>query len=349
MEVIAYRKLFNPSSRPTLVQPFRHSQPATAPPIFSFHRTSNMLPTNLRVRSFLCLSFALAALLSISHTVIAQGLLIEIRPEYHIRLPRPIIGPGLQPAASTYKIAELEVNAKLTDQIAHVQVSQTFENTGSQPMEAAFVFPLPYDGAIDQLTLLVDGKEYQAKLLSKDDARRRYEEIVRKNRDPALLEWVGTGMFETSVFPIPPGAKRTVTLRYSQICRALPRPHRLPLPAQHRQVHRQPGRQAHHSPHDRKHHADQKRLLRNPRREDRAARQVARRRHLRRHQNHPRRRLPPDVRLRRRQHRRERRQLSAQGRRRWLLPAARQPRDQSGRYETRSPKPSSSPSIAPAA
>jgi Ca-activated chloride channel family protein len=179
-----------------------------------------MLPTNLRLRSFLCLSFALAALLGIGHTVIAQGLLIEVRPEYHVRLPRPVVGPGLQPAASTYKIAELEINAKLTDQIAHVQVSQAFENTGSQPIEAAFMFPLPYDGAIDQLTLLVDGKEYQAKLLSKDDARRRYEEIVRKNRDPALLEWVGAGMFETSVFPIPPGAKRTVTLRYSQICRA---------------------------------------------------------------------------------------------------------------------------------
>jgi Ca-activated chloride channel family protein len=98
-------------------------------------------------------------------------------------------------------------------------VSQVFENTGSVPMEVCFMFPLPYDGAIDQLTLLVDGKEYEAKLLSKEEARRRYEEIVRKNRDPALLEWVGTGMFQTSVFPLPPHAKRTVTLRYSQLCR----------------------------------------------------------------------------------------------------------------------------------
>ena len=46
-----------------------------------------------------------------------------------------------------------------------------------------------------------------------------YEEIVRKNRDPALLEWMGTGLFRTSVFPVPPGASRTVSLRYSQLCR----------------------------------------------------------------------------------------------------------------------------------
>src|SRR5690606_24272377 len=37
--------------------------------------------------------------------------------------------------------------------------------------------------------------------------------------DPALLEWVGTGLFKTSVFPVPAGAERTVTLRYSQLCR----------------------------------------------------------------------------------------------------------------------------------
>ncbi len=51
------------------------------------------------------------------------------------------------------------------------------------------------------------------------EARRLYEEIVRKNRDPALLEWMGTGLFRTSVFPVPAGASRTVSLRYSQLCR----------------------------------------------------------------------------------------------------------------------------------
>jgi Ca-activated chloride channel family protein len=167
---------------------------------------------------FAMLSLAVAVL--VASTAFAQGLLVDVRPDHHIRLPRPIPMPQPQPEpSSSYKISALEVNAQLSDQIARVQVAQTFENTGSQPMEVAFVFPLPYDGAIDRLTLLVDGKEYEAKLLTKDEARSRYEEIVRKNRDPALLEWIGSGMFQTSVFPIPPGAKRTVTLRYSQLCR----------------------------------------------------------------------------------------------------------------------------------
>jgi Ca-activated chloride channel family protein len=163
----------------------------------------------------------LAALLAVATAAptFGQGMLIDVRPGHHFRLPRPIWPPRPEPQPSSYKIESLEVNAKLADTTARVQVSQTFKNTGSGQLEACFVFPLPYDGAIDQLTLLVNGKEYAAKLLSKEEARKRYEEIVRTNRDPALLEWVGTGMFQTSVFPIPAGESRTVTLRYTQLCR----------------------------------------------------------------------------------------------------------------------------------
>ncbi len=162
----------------------------------------------------------------------AQGLLIHIQPDDRIPLPRPIIiyppyphpiprpVPRPQPE-STYKIKSLEVNAKIADQVARVQVSQSFVNTGSRQMEVAFVFPLPYEGAIDQLTLLVDGKEMPAKLLDAKEAGKQYEAIVRKNQDPALLEWMGTGMFKTSVFPVPPGAERKVTLKYSQLLRKL--------------------------------------------------------------------------------------------------------------------------------
>lgn len=160
------------------------------------------------------LALLIASLASLA--AFAQGVLVHVGPN-QVRLPRPI--PRPEPPPGSYKIESIVVDANLQDQVAKVQVSQTFVNTGSRQMEACFVFPLPYDGAIDSLTLLVDGKEFAAKLLPADEARKMYEEIVRKNQDPALLEWLGTGVFKTSVFPLPPGAKRTVTLRYSQLCR----------------------------------------------------------------------------------------------------------------------------------
>ncbi len=170
------------------------------------------------------LILVLAAICSLPGWAAAQGVLINITPSERVILPRPEPWPRHRPMPQpvpqdTYRIKSLEVNVKLSEQVAKVQVAQSFVNTGSRPMEVCFVFPLPYDGAIDQLTLLIDGKEVPAKLLPAEEARKTYEEIVRKNRDPALLEWMGTGMFKTSVFPVPPGAERKVTLRYTQLCR----------------------------------------------------------------------------------------------------------------------------------
>lgn len=147
----------------------------------------------------------------------AQGVLIIHNHPHPVPLPRPIVRPTPPPVS--YKIKELSYHAKAVDQVAQVQVSQSFVNTGSAAMEVSFVFPLPYEGAIDRMTFMVDGKEYDAKLLPAKQAREIYEGYVRRNQDPALLEWVGYGMFQTSVFPVPPGAERKVTLKFSQLLR----------------------------------------------------------------------------------------------------------------------------------
>ncbi len=178
----------------------------------------------LRHTGWLRVLSVVAAWAGLASVALAQGVLVNVEPGVTLRLPRPIIVQPPQPQprpipVATYKVQEVEVNARITEQVARVQLTQSFVNTGSATMEVCFIFPLPYDGAIDQMTLMVDGKEYPAKLLTKEEARRTYENIVRKNQDPALLEWVGHGMFQTSVFPVPAGAMRKVSLRYSQVCR----------------------------------------------------------------------------------------------------------------------------------
>ena len=155
---------------------------------------------------------------SFAGQALAQGILMPRHPQEHWLLPRPIRRPRPVPPTS-YKIKEISINTRIHDQVARTQVTQSFVNTGSRQMEVSFVFPLPYDGAVDRLTFMVDGKEYDAQLMTKEKAREIYEGYMRRNKDPALLEWMGTGLFKTSVFPIPPGAERSVTLRYTQLLR----------------------------------------------------------------------------------------------------------------------------------
>jgi Ca-activated chloride channel family protein len=129
----------------------------------------------------------------------------------------PITIPRPMPIRADCRIESVDVRADIQDQAAKVRVSQVFRNPSSFPMEAQVLFPLPEGAAVSGLTLLVDGKELTGKLLGHDEARRIYEDIVRRRRDPALLEYMGRDLFQTSVFPVSPGGQSTVQLQYSQL------------------------------------------------------------------------------------------------------------------------------------
>ncbi len=135
----------------------------------------------------------------------AQGLLIASDPEASFRLPRPMPKsmphpmphPMPRPVPGQpgflYDIAKLEIDASIRNQVAEVQVGQTFKNRTNRTLQVRFVFPLPYDGAIDQMTFLVDGQELEGRLLEADKAREIYQSYVRRSQDPALVQWIGTG------------------------------------------------------------------------------------------------------------------------------------------------------------
>jgi len=109
------------------------------------------------------------------------------------------------------------VKVAISDQIATTHVDQVFVNEASFPVEGTYIFPLPEDAAIASFDMWVDGQKLEGKLLGKQEARAIYEEIVRQQRDPALLEYVGRGAFRASIFPIPPRGERRIELTYSQV------------------------------------------------------------------------------------------------------------------------------------
>ena len=57
-------------------------------------------------------------------------------------------------------------------------------------------------------------------LLAADKARGIYEDIVRKLKDPALLEYAGRDLFKVRIFPIEPNSRKRITLSYSQLLKS---------------------------------------------------------------------------------------------------------------------------------
>jgi Ca-activated chloride channel family protein len=63
----------------------------------------------------------------------------------------------------------------------------------------------------------VDGEPVRGEILEAEEARRIYDDIVRRRRDPALLEYVGRNTVQASVFPIEPGDEQRIEVEYSQV------------------------------------------------------------------------------------------------------------------------------------
>src|SRR5690606_12921660 len=76
---------------------------------------------------------------------------------------------------------------------------------------------LPFGAHIDTFEMDVNGRMQAAELLDADKARSYYEEIVRRAKDPALLEYAGQGAFRARIFPIEPNSRKRVKVRYTQL------------------------------------------------------------------------------------------------------------------------------------
>ena len=131
-------------------------------------------------------------------------------------LPPP--GGGVFTDPSWLKIDYHRVNVTIDNQIATTNVDMQFTNQGEGLAEGTFVFPLPEGAAVDQLTMWVDGSSNRGpKSCPAEEARGIYNEIVRQYRDPALLEYIGSGAIQANVFPIPMGESRRIQIAYQQV------------------------------------------------------------------------------------------------------------------------------------
>ncbi|MDX2183525.1 MAG: VIT and VWA domain-containing protein [Gemmatimonadaceae bacterium] len=132
-------------------------------------------------------------------------------------LPVPTV-PAVRATPQVLR-ASTQVRAQLQRGVLRWEVTETFVNRGGGAGEADYLFPLPADAAFDDLKLSINGELVAGEILSADRARAVYEEIVRRQRDPALVEWIGRGLVRTRIFPIAPGEEKRVVLRYTQPAR----------------------------------------------------------------------------------------------------------------------------------
>jgi Ca-activated chloride channel homolog len=123
---------------------------------------------------------------------------------------RPVPGWGVEKLRSAVSVA-------VKDRVAEVTVEEWFQNRGPMLGEGVYHYPLPGEAAFSSFSLWQGDAELRGETMDATQARSIYEEIVRRKRDPALIELAGHGLIRARIFPINPGETRKITLRYTQI------------------------------------------------------------------------------------------------------------------------------------
>ena len=127
-----------------------------------------------------------------------------------IEPPRHLLGGGVSKLRSS-------VHVTVSGRIAQVEVEEWFRNDGHVVGEGDYLYPLPGEAVFSNFSLFQGDQELRGETMDARDARSIYEEIVRRKRDPALIELVGNGIVRARIFPINPGETRRITLRYTQV------------------------------------------------------------------------------------------------------------------------------------
>jgi len=129
------------------------------------------------------------------------------------RVFHPDRRPGIQITGVTATVEILEQAATTTMEIS-------VKNPGGSRQEAELIVPVPNGSVLRGFSYSGLPGEPVAQILPKDEARRIYDRIVSKMRDPGLLEFIGLNLVRSSVFPIEPGQTQIVRLVYENLLSA---------------------------------------------------------------------------------------------------------------------------------
>ncbi|HJQ35016.1 MAG TPA: VIT and VWA domain-containing protein [Pyrinomonadaceae bacterium] len=165
-------------------------------------------------RDLLCLLFGLVIIALVSATADAQGIIVPGPCERCPERPRPIPLPNALPVKS------IKIDVKVAAQVATTHVEQVFRNDTDAVLEGSYIFPIPESASVAEFAIWDGDRRLVGEVRSRAEARRIYDDIVRRQRDPGLLEYAGRDLFQASVFPIPPHSDKKLELTYTQILKA---------------------------------------------------------------------------------------------------------------------------------
>ncbi|MCH7687634.1 MAG: VWA domain-containing protein [Planctomycetes bacterium] len=147
---------------------------------------------------------------SILLTVVGVAALVSVGPAVSracfMRSPQPV------------QVWLDHIHVDITDQVAVKTYNCTFKNPNPQAVVGGICYMELEPGAqVDNMSVLVDGKELKAEILDVKKANKVFTDMVKQGGSPALLEYFGNQLIQTRIPRIAPNGTVTVKLTYTTV------------------------------------------------------------------------------------------------------------------------------------
>jgi len=117
---------------------------------------------------------------------------------------------------SKLHVSDVQADVKVRGRIAETTLTLTFHNATDRTLEAKVHLPLPEGATITGYALDVNGAMRDGVLVDKELGRTAFENTIRQNIDPGLLEKTAGNNFRTRIYPVLPKSNKKLSLTYIQ-------------------------------------------------------------------------------------------------------------------------------------
>jgi Ca-activated chloride channel homolog len=124
---------------------------------------------------------------------------------------------GGDPTVDRLPLKDTRVDVAIAGVIADVTVRQVYENRGTRPIHARYIFPASTRAAVYGMTMTVGNVRTVAKIRERERATREFEAARREGKSASLLEQSRPNVFTMKLANVLPGDTILVELKYTEL------------------------------------------------------------------------------------------------------------------------------------
>jgi Ca-activated chloride channel homolog len=124
---------------------------------------------------------------------------------------------GGDPTVDRLPLKDTRVDVAIAGVIADVTVRQLYENRGTRPIHARYIFPASTRAAVYGMTMTVGDVRIVARIKEREKAKAEFETAKREGKSASLLEQSRPNVFTMNVANVLPGDTIAVELKYTEL------------------------------------------------------------------------------------------------------------------------------------